>query len=123
MDSSGPSWKVCAPRFRDGTAATTSFTIAFFAAGLASVLLIAPSVHQRLRAPASGLRRYSKRHLIIATWLTIAGTVAMGIAIVATVFLVSTFVFDMVWSVVAVTALAVVLVWAWFFLPLVTFRR
>lgn len=95
-----------------------SFTVAFLSAAVSSMLLIAPSVHQRLRAPRSGLRRRSKKHLIIATWLTIAGTVAMGVAIVATVFLVSTFVFDTVWSSAVAASLAAVLVWAWFYLPL-----
>lgn len=105
------------------TATVASFTIAFFASAVASVLLIAPSVHQRVRAPASGLRRRSKRHLIIATWVTIVGTVTMGVAIAATVFLVATFVFADMWVAVATSALAAVLAWAWFYLPLVTFQR
>lgn len=100
-----------------------SFSVAFFAAGLSSVLLIAPSVHQRVRAPASGLRRHSKRHLVIATWLTIVGTVVMGVAIVATILMISTIVFDRAWAIAATTAVGAVVAWAWFYLPLVTFRR
>lgn len=104
-------------------ASRAAFTAAFFASGTASVLLIAPSVHQRLRAPASGLRRKSKRHLIIATWVTIAGTFAMGIAIVATVFLVTSVVFDQRPALAASGVIAVVLGWSWLYLPYVTFRK
>jgi hypothetical protein len=105
------------------SATIISFTVAFLSAGLASVLLIAPSVHQRVRAPMSGLPRRSERHLTIAIWLTIAGTVVMGVAIVATVLLVSTFVFADVWAVLAAAVLAGGMLWAWFYLPLIAFRR
>ncbi len=104
------------------TLTVASYAVAFFASAIASVLLIAPSVHQRVRAPASGLPRNSKRHLVIATWVTIAGTVAMGVAIVATVFLVATFVFANSWVAVATGTVTSVLGWAWFYLPLVVFR-
>lgn len=100
-----------------------AFSIAFYAAGLASVLLIAPSAHQRLRAPSTGVRRQSERHLMITTWVTIAGTAVMGVAIVATVFLVSSLVFNGAWAGAASTGLATVLLLSWFHLPLVTFRR
>lgn len=99
-----------------------TFATAFYASGAASVLLIAPSVHQRLRAPYTGLRRRSKRHLVIATWVTIVGTIAMGIAIVATTYLVSSIVFDSSLAAIATAALAAALAWAWFYLPLVTFH-
>lgn len=100
-----------------------AFAVAFYASGIASVLLIAPSVHQRMRAPASGLQRQSMRHLVIATWVTIVGTVFMGIAIAATTYLVSAIVFQTTTAAVAAGVLAGVLVWSWFFLPLVTFQR
>ncbi len=105
------------------TTERAAFSIAFYAAGLASVLLIAPSVHQRLRAPATGIPRRSTQHLTIAIWVTIVGTVAMGVAIVATVFLVSTLVFGPVTAVLATLVLFVTLLWSWFHLPLVTFRQ
>ncbi len=111
-------------RFADlGGVDRVAFGVAFYTSGLASILLIAPSVHQRVRAPATGLQRHSLRHLNIATWVTIAGTVAMGLAIVATTFVVSSVVFG--GGVAAATAalIAGVATWAWFFLPLVTFRR
>lgn len=100
-----------------------AFSIAFYASGLASVLLIAPSVHQRIRAPHTGIQRRSKLHLIIVTWLTIAGTVSMGIAIAATVYLVSSVAYDQTIASLAAAGLAAVLVWSWFFLPLITFRN
>jgi hypothetical protein len=98
-----------------------TFTTAFYASGAASVLLIAPSVHQRLRAPYTGLERRSKRHLIVATWVTIVGTVAMGIAIVATTYLVSSIVFGGSPAAIATAVFAGGLGWTWFYLPLVSF--
>jgi hypothetical protein len=100
-----------------------AFAVAFYSSGLASVLLIAPSVHQRVRAPSSGLIRHSKRHLIWATWVAIVGSVVMAVAVLATVFLVSSLVFSTVEATIAATLVATVLSWAWFFLPLVTFPR
>ena len=100
-----------------------AFGVAFYASGLASILLIAPSVHQRVRAPATGIQRHSRRHLIIATWITIVGTVAMGVAIVATTFVVSSFVFGHSVAFVSGAIIAALAAWAWAFVPLVTFRR
>ena len=105
------------------TKRTAAFTVAFFTAGLASILLIASSVHQRVRAPLTGLRRHSKQHLIITTWLTIVGTAVMGVAIVSTIFLVTTFVLDDLWTMLATTGVAATLLVTWFYVPLVTFRR
>lgn len=101
----------------------TSFGVAFYASGLASILLIAPSVHQRMRAPATGIQRHSRRHLIIATWITIVGTAAMGVAIVATTVVVSSFVFGRGAAFVTASLIAAVAAWAWSYVPLVTFRR
>jgi hypothetical protein len=100
-----------------------AFSVAFYAAGLASILLIAPSIHQRLRAPITGLPRSSKRHLIWATWVAIVGSIVMGVAVLATVFLVSSLVFNSLPAMVATIGVTAVLVWSWLYLPLVTFRR
>lgn len=100
-----------------------AFGVAFYASGLASILLIAPSVHQRVRAPATGIQRHSRRHLIIATWITIVGTVAMGIAIVATTFVVSSLVYGHSVAFVSGSIITALAAWAWWFVPLVTFRR
>lgn len=101
----------------------SSFGVAFYASGLASILLIAPSVHQRVRAPSTGIPRRSRRHLIIATWITIAGTAAMGVAIVATTLVVSSFVFGRGEAFATGAIVAGVATWAWCYVPLVTFRR
>jgi len=106
-----------------GPSGRAAFSVAFYASGLASILLIAPSVHQRIRAPFTGVRRQSERHLRIATWLTIVGTVAMGLAIAATTYVVSSLVFAPGAAAIASALIAGVAAWAWFFLPLVTFRR
>lgn len=100
-----------------------AFSVAFYAAGVASVLLIAPSVHQRVRAPSTGLTRHSKRHLIWATWVALAGSMAMGVAMLATVFLVSHLVFSGSEAAVATASIAALVAWSWLYLPLVTFRR
>lgn len=111
-------------RFADLTdTEQAAFAVAFYASALSSVLLISPSVHQRLRAPISGLERHSARHLQIATWVTIVGTVVMGVAIVATVFLVSAIVFSQSPAAVATAVLTAAIVWSWFYLPLITFGR
>lgn len=99
------------------------FYVAFASAALASVLLIAPSVHQRVRAPISGIRRRTARHVYVAIQMAIAGTVAAAIAISASVYLVSSLVFGDGFGVAAAAAVAGVTAWAWFFLPLVSFRK
>ncbi|MGB3734383.1 MAG: DUF6328 family protein [Ilumatobacter sp.] len=100
-----------------------SFAIAFYTSGAASVLLIAPSIHQRVRAPSSGLRRRSKSHLIWATWLTIVGSMLAGVAVLAVIFLVSHVVYGLSASLIATSLLALVVGWSWIYVPLVTFRR
>lgn len=101
----------------------TSFAVAFYASGIASALLIAPSVHQRVRAPITGLKRRSERHLRWAIWVAIVGSVAMGVAMLATVFLVSAVVFNDDFAAGATGVVTAALAWAWFYLPLVTFNR
>ncbi len=105
------------------TVERAAFLVAFYSSATASVLLIAPSVHQRMRAPASGLQRRSKRHLIVATWLTIVGTVAMGLAVCATVYLISSLVQEGSVAFAATACVVAVLAWAWFYLPLIAFSR
>ncbi len=100
-----------------------SYYLAFLLAAVSSVLLIAPSAHQRLRAPRSGVRRRSRQHLMITVRLTIAGTVAFAVALAAAVFLVSSLVFTQLTASIAAAAVTLVMAWAWFFVPLVTFER
>ena len=100
-----------------------AYYVSFFGSAMASVLLIAPSAHQRLRAPGSGVERRSERHLQIAVNLTIAGTIIFAIALSAAVLLISILTLTDSVAVGATLAVAAVMVWSWFYLPLVTFRR
>jgi hypothetical protein len=100
-----------------------AYYVAFFGSALASVLLIAPSAHQRLRAPITGVRRRSERDLTITIYLTIAGTIIFAVALAAAVFLISTLVLTDSAAIGATIAVTAVIGWSWFFVPLVTFRR
>lgn len=100
-----------------------AYYVAFFGSAMASVLLIAPSAHQRLRAPVNGVERRSERHLQIAVSLTIAGTIIFAIALSAAVFLISTLTLTDSLAVAATMAVAGIMAWSWFYIPLVTFRR
>ena len=99
------------------------FYVAFASAALASVLLISPSVHQRVRGPISGIKRKSWSHVLYATKLAIVGTVFFLIAISAVVFLVSSLVITDPVAIAATVVISTVAAWAWFYVPLVTFRR
>ncbi len=102
---------------------TIVFFVAFFSAAIASVLLIAPSVHQRVRAPISGIKRKTWSHVLYATKLAIAGTVSFLVSIAAVVYLVSSLVLTGWLAIAATVVLAVLASWAWFYAPLVRFKR
>ena len=102
---------------------TAVFYIAFFSAALSSILLIAPSVHQRVRAPISGIRRTSLEHVMSATKIAVVGTVLFLVSISAVVYLVSSIVFADSFAAVATVAITLVSAWAWFYVPLVRFRQ
>ncbi|MBT8208148.1 MAG: hypothetical protein HKN07_07545 [Acidimicrobiia bacterium] len=105
------------------TAERWGFAIAFFGSALASVLLIAPSVHQRVRAPISGIRRRDPSHIRAAVRLAISGTIAFIVALVAAVYLISSLIMPVPsLTVIATSAIAGVAGWAWFYMPLVQFR-
>lgn len=99
------------------------FYVAFGASAIASVLLIAPSVHQRVRAPVSGVRRRTRRHVMVAVWIALVGTTAAAVAVSAVTYLVSHVVFGSAVAAVATTAVAVLTTWSWFVVPLVDFSR
>jgi hypothetical protein len=98
------------------------FYLAFGSAALASVLLISPSVHQRVRAPISGIKRRTWSHVMYATKMAIVGTVAFLVAISAVVFLVSSLVFSDPVAIVATVVIAAIAGWAWFYVPLIKFH-
>lgn len=99
------------------------YYMAFSAAAAACVLLIAPSVHQRVRAPITGIKRTSWSHVLVAARLSIAGTLLFLVAISSVVYLVTSIVFTDILAVVATVAVAGVASWAWFYLPLVSFEQ
>lgn len=98
------------------------FYIAFITAALASVLLIAPSVHQRLRGPISGITRNHWSHVLYAIKLAIAGTVFFAVSIAAVVYLITSLVFFDPLAAAATAVVVGVVAWSWFYLPLVRFR-
>lgn len=102
---------------------TVVFYVAFSSAALSSVLLIAPSVHQRVRAPISGIQRTTMSHVMFATKLAIAGTVMFLLAIASVVYLVSSVVFTDPLAGFATAFITGIAAWAWFYLPLIKFDR
>jgi hypothetical protein len=91
-----------------------AYQIAFFATAFAAVLMISPTALHRLR-----FRRGDKENiLLVSNRLILLGLVALAIAMVATVWLVSELLFEQgMASAIAVVALFVVL-GLWFLLPL-----
>jgi hypothetical protein len=100
-----------------------AYYVSFFGSAMASVLLIAPSAHQRLRAPITGLERRSERHIDVAVNLGIAGTIIFAIALAAAVYLISSLTLTNSFAIAATVAVGAITVWSWFYLPLIAFRR
>lgn len=99
------------------------YAVALSAAGIALVLLIAPSVHQRVRVPFTGLPRRNIRHVKLGAYLGIAGSVAAAIALVTSTWLAVTVVYGNGVAVAFGSMIALLLAWAWFWIPLITFRN
>lgn len=100
-----------------------AYFIAFFSAALASLLLIAPSVHQRVRSVASGVQRRHLPHVIVAVRLAIVGSIAFLVSMVSSVYLVTDLVLRTSWTLVATGIILAVGLWAWWYLPLVSFAQ
>ena len=111
-------------RFADlNHAERVAYYIAFGCGLASSMLLTAPSSHQRLRARQGSVARHSRRHLVVAIRLTIGGSVLFGVALTAAAFLVSSLVLATP-AAIAVTVMGGLLLgWSWFWLPLVNFRK
>lgn len=105
------------------TTERSAFYVAFISAALATILLVAPSAHQRFRAPRSGIQRRSESHLRMTVWVTIAGTIVLAIAMAASVYLVSEFVLSSTIASAAIGIVALIMAFTWFYIPLVTFER
>jgi hypothetical protein len=100
-----------------------AYYIAFVSALISSLLLMAPSSHQRLRSQHGVVARHSRRHLQTAVRLTIVGTVAFAIAITAAAYLVSSVVLGTGAAIGVAGLVGAVAAWSWFYLPLVAFGR
>lgn len=100
-----------------------AYYVAFGAALLGSVLLMAPSSHQRVRANDVGrVARRSSHHLAVAVRLTVAGSALFALSLVAVAYLVSSLVLGTGIAVGVTISVAVVCLWSWFYVPMVTFR-
>jgi Family of unknown function (DUF6328) len=99
------------------------YYVAFSSAALSSVLLIAPSVHQRVRGPISGIKRRTWSHVITADKLAITGTASFLVTVVSVVYLVSSLIFTDPVAIGASVMVSLIALWSWFYLPLVAFNR
>jgi hypothetical protein len=99
------------------------YAVALTSAGIALILLIAPSVHQRVRAPFSGLPRHHVSHVKVGAYLGIGGSVAGSIALVASTWLALTVVYGNGVAVTLGVVVALLIAWSWFWIPLVNFHR
>lgn len=95
-----------------------AFLVALVSTALASVLLIAPSAHARVRFPVSGLRRRTDRHVRTAAWLALAGTVALAVGIASASFLSVVLLLGPLWAGVVTAGITAAVAWAWFALPI-----
>ena len=99
-----------------------AYYLAFASAMVASVLLIAPSVHQRMRSPVDGVARRTYAHVHAAVMVTIVGSAALLVALIAVTYLVSSMVFTAPVAVVAAVVLSLIAFYTWVYQPLVVFR-
>lgn len=105
-----------------GTVDRFTYGLAFLSTALASILLIAPSAHQRVRALMTGIPRRSPEHVKVAVALTVVGTVSFLVAIVASTYLVASVRLGSAGAALALALIGGLAGWSWFYLPLVTFR-
>lgn len=106
-----------------GTIEVAVYYAAFASSMLASVLLISPSVHQRIRSPVSGVTRGSQAHLDVAVRLTIIGTVLLLVALSCVAYLVTSLITNDVAALVAAVVLTATAGYSWFYQPLIAFGR
>jgi len=93
------------------------YFVAFLCAAVATVLLIAPSAHHRLR-----FRAKSKEELLLrANRLAIVGLGFLSAAISAVVFVITDVLFGEPWPALVATASAAAFGWIWYVVPM--FRR
>ena len=90
------------------------FFVAFLATAAASILLIAPSAHHRLR-----WREGDKEHMLrTANTVTIAGMAFLAIGMTAAVFLIADILFNAWWAGLTTALVGAGFAWFWYGLPL-----
>jgi hypothetical protein len=90
------------------------FFVAFIATALSTILLIAPSSYHRLR-----WRQHDKeRMLVISNVLTISGLFSLAVAITATVFVITDFLFHHTWAAAFTAMIGALFLVFWYGLPL-----
>jgi Kef-type K+ transport system membrane component KefB len=90
------------------------FFVAFIATALSTACLIAPSSYHRLR----WRQRDKERMLIVSNALTIAGLFLLAVAITATVFVITDFLFHHSWAAGFTAFVAATFLILWYGLPL-----
>lgn len=100
-----------------------AYYIAFATAAISSLLLIAPSVHQRFRSLRTGIKRRHHHHVIVAVRLTIVGTITFLISMASSVYLVTELLLATNEAALAVAIVLAIGLWAWVYLPLVSFAK
>ena len=101
-----------------------AYYLAFSSALISSLLLTAPSSHQRLRnRQGHGLARQNRRHLDAAVKITVVGSALFAVTITAVAFLVASVVLTTTVAVAMTVVVALTCLWSWYYLPLVSFRR
>jgi cobalamin synthase len=100
-----------------------AYYIAFASALVSSVLLMAPSSHQRLRSRGGNVAREHRQHVQTAVRLTVLGSGGFAIALTAVAFLVSSVVLATGVAIAVTAVVAAVCLWSWYYLPLVVFER
>jgi high-affinity Fe2+/Pb2+ permease len=102
-------------RFEDVSGAEKwAFFGSFLCTAAASVLLIAPSAHHRLR-----WREHDKEHILVTgNRLAIAGTAFLALAMTGVVFLISDLLFGIAAAIPVAAAAGAAFAWFWYALPL-----
>ena len=88
------------------------YAVALVAAAMSTVLLLIPTSYHRI-APEGD----RKRRLRTGIRATVAGLASLAIAVIAAVFVVTRFVFDQRFAVIAAAALSVAVVALWYVVP------
>lgn len=92
-----------------------AFFVAFLAAAVSSVLLIATSSIHRI-----GWRVSDKGRIVrVGTWLTVAGLSALAVAIVSVVLLVTDYIFSRATAIATAAVVAALILVTWYVLALV----